>query len=194
MILLKDEIKAWFEALVAVLPGRLGIKVRRIFWQGRFKSCGSFTLASHCQITSPESISLGSEVTILEGSKLHAHAGGKIGIGSRVCINSNVLMGASENGEIHLGNDVLIGPNVVLRASNHAYERKDLPINRQGHTGGKIVIEDDVWIGANAVILPDVTIGRGSVIGAGAVVNQSIPPNCLAVGVPARVKKENLRR
>ena len=124
---------------------------------------------------------------------LYAHDNGKINIGKRVSINSNVILGAANDGEINIGNDVLIGPNVVIRASNHRYELKSIPINKQGHTGGKIIIEDDVWIGANVVILPNVSVGKGAVIGAGAVVNRDIPPSALAGGVPAKVIREFCR-
>ena len=62
-----------------------------------------------------------------------------------------------------------------------------MPINDQPVVVDPVIIEDDVWIGLNAVILQGVTIGRGTIVGAGAVVNKSIPPWSIAVGVPARV-------
>jgi galactoside O-acetyltransferase len=80
---------------------------------------------------------------------------------------------------------VLIGPNTVIRASNHNYNRVDIPIRDQGHSGGKIVIEDDVWIGSNAVITPDVVIGKGAIVGAGAVVVHDVSPYDIVGGVPA---------
>lgn len=70
---------------------------------------------------------------------LYAHNNGLIKMGNNVSINSNVILGAADNGEIVIGNDVLIGPNVVIRASNHQYSQKDIPIFKQGHTGGRIV-------------------------------------------------------
>ena len=136
---------------------------------------------------------VGEKVNIMRNCSLYAHNNGVLKIGSSVSINSNVILSAADNGEIIIGNDVLIGPNVVIRSSNHQYKDKDMSINRQGHTGGNISIEDDVWIGANVVLLPDIVIGRGSVIGAGAVVNNDIPPYVLAGGIPAKVIKENIR-
>jgi galactoside O-acetyltransferase len=94
---------------------------------------------------------------------------------------------------IEIGNDVLIGPNVVFRASNHNYNDKNTLIRLQGHTGGRIVIEDDVWIASNVVILPNVRVGKGAVIAAGAVVNKDVPSYSLAGGVPAQIIKTNCR-
>jgi galactoside O-acetyltransferase len=103
------------------------------------------------------------------------------------------MIDAGEFGEIVIGNDVLIASNAVIRASNHNYERMDLPINQQGHQGGRIIIGDDVWISANVVIVSNVTIGQGAVIGAGAVVTKDIPPYAFAGGVPAKIIKEKCR-
>jgi len=112
---------------------------------------------------------------------------GTLQIGDRVSINSNVLLDASDNGRIIIGSDVLIGPNVVLRASNHVFKDKDRPINQQGHTGGYILVQDDVWIGANVVVVPNVTIGAHAVVAAGAVVTSDVEPWTVVGGVPARV-------
>lgn len=103
-----------------------------------------------------------------------------------MAFNQNVLIDAC-SGFIKLGNNVIIGPNSVLRAANHIFTDLDKPIRYQGHSGGKIIIEDDCWLGANVIVLKDVTVGKGSVIGAGAIVTKDIPPLSIAVGVPARV-------
>jgi len=88
----------------------------------------------------------------------------------------------------------MVGPNVVIRASNHGAERIDVPMWDQGHTGGRIVIGDDVWIGANAVIVPNVTIGSHVVIAAGAVVTRDVPDYAVVAGVPARVIADRRQR
>ena len=90
-------------------------------------------------------------------------------------------------GEIFIGNNVLIGPYCILRAADHEFRNPNKLIKEQGHRSGRIVIEDDVWLGARVTVLKDVTIGKGSVIGAGSVVTKDIPPYSIAVGVPAKV-------
>lgn len=191
---IRKEIISGFEYFFIInIPGRVGYALRRLYWSSRFQESSSFILAQGCRITSPGSIIMGNGVNIMHNCCLYAHNNGILKIGDHVNINTNVFLGAADNGVIIIGNDVAIGPNVVIRASNHKYLQKDFPVRMQGHTGGKIIIEEDVWIGANAVILPDITIGKGSVIGAGAVVNSDIPPYSLAGGVPARIIKENCR-
>ena len=101
----------------------------------------------------------------------------------------NVHINASIGGEIIIGNNCLIGPNVVMRSAGHKFDNVDVPIREQGHIIGNIHIDDDVWIGSNAVILGGVHIGKGAIIGAGAVVTKNIPSMSIAVGVPARVIK-----
>jgi galactoside O-acetyltransferase len=110
--------------------------------------------------------------------------GGKVVFGDRVSLNHNVSVNANDGGEIIIGDGVAIGMNAVLRASNHDYKRM------KGHITGKIVVGNNVWIGANCVILPGVTIGEGSVIGAGSIVTRDIPENVVAVGNPCRVKSD----
>jgi acetyltransferase-like isoleucine patch superfamily enzyme len=81
----------------------------------------------------------------------------------------------------------LVAGHTSINTVSHRADRCDMPINDQPVVIDPVIIEDDVWIGLNAVILQGVTIGRGSIVGAGAVVNRSIPPWSVAVGVPARV-------
>lgn len=110
-----------------------------------------------------------------------------IKIGDNVFINSGVRFGCPPPAEIIIGNHVAIGPRVLFETLNHS-----LTYNQEGYRPGKskgIIIEDYVWIGANATILPNLRIGKGSVIGAGSVVTKNIPPFCLAAGVPARIVK-----
>ncbi|EGQ9054321.1 hypothetical protein GEN90_19755 [Vibrio parahaemolyticus] len=89
---------------------------------------------------------------------------------------------------IYIGNSVMIGPNVTIATAGHPIEpdlrREVAQFNIPVH------IEDNVWIGANSVVLPGVTIGENSVIGAGSVVTKDIPSNVVAVGNPCRVLRE----
>jgi acetyltransferase-like isoleucine patch superfamily enzyme len=100
-------------------------------------------------------------------------------IADRVAINSFCRFFG--HGSIEIGEDTQIGPGTLITTTGHDYAH-DLEVSFQ-----KVVIGRHVWVGANVTILPNVEIGDFAVIGAGAVVNKSIPANSLAVGVPARV-------
>lgn len=88
---------------------------------------------------------------------------------------------------VQIGKDVLIAPGVQLLSINHEFRDIDVPMIEQGEREGSIVIEDDVWIGTNAVILQDVRIGAHSIVGAGAVVTKDTPAYSIVGGVPAKV-------
>jgi len=89
-----------------------------------------------------------------------------------------------------IGNHVMMGPEVIMYSRNHNIERTDIPMRVQGFKDfDPIKIGNDVWIGRRVIILAGVTIGDGSIIGAGAVVAKDIPPFSIAVGNPARVIK-----
>lgn len=190
--IIKEELLLWFEFLfIKNIPGRIGIRIRNLYFSGKFRKASFFYLHTGCAIWGINNISLGEKVIIMHNCNLYA-IDGLIEIGNRTSLNANVLIDADEDGEIIIGNDVLIGPNVVIRASNHRYIQKDTLINKQGFTGGKIIIEDDVWIGANSVILPDTRIRKGTVIGAGAVVTKDTEEYSVVGGVPARFIKMRL--
>jgi maltose O-acetyltransferase len=106
-------------------------------------------------------------------------------IGSNVAINrgAQFFPGYKEKNKITIGDRVYIAPNVCFYASGHDVQNPSQII------GGDIVIGDNVWIGANAIILPGISIGANCVIGAGSVVTRSIPENSVAAGNPARVLK-----
>jgi galactoside O-acetyltransferase len=119
-------------------------------------------------------------------SPLYLYAlGGSLKIGKNCSTNTNVHIGAS-SGQIIIGDNVMIGPNTVLRAVDHGMDRAST-MNRQKKLVGKIVIEDDVWLGANVVVTRNVTIGQGAVVAAGAVVTGDVAPYDVVGGVPAKV-------
>ena len=92
---------------------------------------------------------------------------------------------------ITMGNNVLLAPGSMLMPTNHNWERRDIPIAAQGFrpSKGGIVLEDDVWIGANAVVLDGAHIGKGAIIGAGSVVFGHVPPYEIWGGNPAQFIK-----
>lgn len=110
----------------------------------------------------------------------HTDFGKNLRIGSGCFLNANVHI--QDQGGVVIGDNVLIGHQVVIASCNHgkAVEaRKNLLL-------GRIVIGDSVWIGANAVITRGVSIGRGSIVAAGAVVTRDVPPMTIVAGIPAK--------
>lgn len=103
-------------------------------------------------------------------------------------INGGVRFSAVENASITIGSSVMIGPGAALLTANHTLLHQQTGRGRTRPTlPAAITVEDDVWIAANATILPGVTIGRGAVVAAGAVVTQDVAPYTLVGGVPAKV-------
>ena len=124
----------------------------------------------------------------------HCEYGKHIFIGDKVIINMNCTF--VDNNRIDIGSNVLIAPNVQIYTATHSTKVNERMV-QDGSEGEEICrtyalpvrVEDGVWIGGGSVLLPGVTIGRNSVIGAGSVVTRSIPENCVAVGNPCRVIK-----
>jgi len=132
---------------------------------------------------------LGDNVKIGAYSVLVGAPVSNLGEGIRMGANSAVdafsFIGSS--GFVSIGENVIMGQHIGFHPENHDFDRTDVPIRAQGTTRQGITIEDDVWVGSNATFLDGAYVGRGSVIGAGALVRGTIPPYSVAVGVPARV-------
>ena len=103
-----------------------------------------------------------------------------ISIGRNCFINTNLRIGSSK-AKIFIGDNVRISPNVSIETTTHLVDVTRKSIHRN------VVIGNNVWIGINSTVLPGVTIGDGSIIGACSLVRTDIPPNSLAYGTPARV-------
>lgn len=174
-----------------------------------------FGVGKGVKIEYPECLTVEDDVTINDYGYLHClsakgvqighhtsfdrnlwlHCGGTPGnydhgfvhIGSHSYIGCNAVLGAG--GGISIGDNVLIGQHVSFHAENHAFSDTSRLIRDQGVTYEGIVVESNVWVASRAIVLDGVTIGTGSVVGAGAVVTKSIPPYSLAVGVPAQWTK-----
>ena len=106
-----------------------------------------------------------------------------IGDHTRVGLHNTVI------GPVTIGNHVNLAQGITVTALNHNFTEKDMRIDEQGVSTTPVTIGDDIWIGANAVILPGVTIGNHSVVAAGAVVTKDVPPHTLVAGVPAKIIK-----
>lgn len=117
----------------------------------------------------------------------HANWGGKhVHLGSHVYVNYNLTL--VDDTHIYIGDHVMIAPNVVIATGTHpihpGLRRKEAQYNLPVH------IQDNVWLGAGCLVMPGVTIGENSVIGAGSVVTKDIPANVVAVGNPCRVLRD----
>lgn len=145
---------------------------------------GKFVQGFNLTFIEPKNITIGNGVIFEKNCFLNAYQG-KIVIGEKSAMNYSTFISAGF-GEIFISKNVLIGPQVSIRSSNHSLDRT----KRHVHNPGKIIIEENVWIGANATILPNVVIGKNSIIGAGSVVTKSIPSNCIAIGNPCKVIKK----
>ena len=118
------------------------------------------------------------EQNVTFGEELH------IGDNSTIGFNSDIY------GPVFIGKDVMIGPEVAIYTNGHRFDDLSIPMNQQGDTEHKpVVIEDNVWIGRRVILLPGVTVKTGCVVGAGAVVTKTFPPNSVIAGNPAKVVK-----
>jgi acetyltransferase-like isoleucine patch superfamily enzyme len=140
----------------------------------------------------PAGIEIGANTLVMHHAELHVynfrdlpHAGIRIGRDSLIG-EFNVLRG---QGGIVIGDRVYTSPLVQLAAVNHVFADPARPFVEQGITAQGITVEDDVWIGAGAIITDGVRIGRGAVVAAGAVVTRDVPPHTVVAGVPAQVVK-----
>jgi acetyltransferase-like isoleucine patch superfamily enzyme len=113
----------------------------------------------------------------------HALVRGDVEFGAHTTVNPYAMI----SGKVRCGDGVRIASHVSIVGFNHGFDDPSVPIHRQKHETLGITIEDDVWIGANAVVLDGVTVGKGAVIAAGAVVSKDVPAMAIVGGVPARI-------
>jgi len=123
--------------------------------------------------------------SLIEDSSTINNGVGDVFIGNKSIIG----LGCTVIGPVEIGNNVMLAQNIVISGLNHGYELVDIPPSEQKTVTKKIVVMDDVWIGANCVITAGVTIGKHAVIGAGSIVTKDVPPFSVSVGNPAKVVK-----
>ena len=125
----------------------------------------------------------GKDVHIERGAEFQDSFNTEIGDRTRIGLNCRI-------GLVTIGNDVLMGPEVLMISKNHIFSDTTKPINIQGVEGPKrVVIGDDVWIGARAIILLGKRIGNGAIIGGGSVVSRDVPRYAVVGGAPAKILK-----
>ena len=167
---------------------------RRLFWKIMLRADGgqigkNFSCYSHVVFmqNTPGSIRIGDNFRVLRNCTLNTIENGQLEIGNNVYIGESTLISAYSH--IRIGNYVVMGQQNIIADLAHGFDRLDVPIRLQPWIGKPITIEDDVWIASNCVILPGVTVGKGSVIGAGSVVTKDVVPYSVMVGNPARLLK-----
>lgn len=117
---------------------------------------------------------------------LYVNWGSRIALGDHVYANTGLTV--IDDTFVTIGSHVMLGPRVTISAASHPV---DPELRRQAYQYDlPVVLEENVWVGAGATILPGATIGKNSVIGAGSVVDRDIPPDVVAAGVPCRVLRE----
>ena len=126
------------------------------------------------------------DYSVIESFATINNAVGDVRIGdyTRIGLHNTII------GPVTIGNHVNLAQGITVTALNHNFEDSNKRIDEQGVSTNPVTIEDDIWIGANAVILPGVTIGHHSVVAAGAVVTKDVPPHSLVAGVPAKIIKQ----
>lgn len=158
------ELDEWVDCIVRSIPGTLGIRIRNRFYRGKLAHCGRWPMIQ-------------SQVMIRSRDKLH--------LGDHVELAWGVFISAA--GGVRIGNRVGIGPDTKIWSDNHVFADPSRPFQLQGWEYKEVLIEDDVWLGAQCVIKPGVTIGKGAVISAGTILSKSVPPYAIVAGNPGRV-------
>jgi acetyltransferase-like isoleucine patch superfamily enzyme len=125
------------------------------------------------------------DYSVIESFACINNAVGDVMIGdhTRIGLHNTII------GPVKIGCHVNLAQGITVTALNHNFNDAEKRIDEQGVSTNPVTIEDDVWVGANAVILPGVTIGNHCVVAAGAVVTKDVPPHSLVAGVPAKVIK-----
>lgn len=176
-----------------------------------FKSVGENTRVQSdgLDLVGPENISLGSDVNINRDCQLFSGRVSSIWLMDKVTLNHNVILFtengsirigqnsyinhnselAAKNADITIGKNVWIGMNTTILTSNHTSERFDSESEHAPEYHEDICVGDNVWIGAGVIVLCGITIGRGAIIAAGAVVVKDVPDFAVYGGVPAKLIK-----
>jgi acetyltransferase-like isoleucine patch superfamily enzyme len=156
----------------------------RLFW-AMFRYCpGEYGMIVRVKLLSKQLGAVGSNLHVLEGvfirNPQNIRLGNDVGIGDHVYLQAG--------GEIEIGNDVLLGPGAKIWTQNHRFDAPDTPFRLQGYDYRKVEIGDDVWIGANAFIMPGAHLPKGCIVSAGAVVaGRAYGEYSILAGNPARV-------
>jgi acetyltransferase-like isoleucine patch superfamily enzyme len=175
---IKSEIAGLLESFVIFYPEtRIGQKLREFYFRVKLRG------------------NLGNNACISQNTFIYN--GAKLKIGDSFSIGRNSILDPNDSFGIIIGPHVHIASGVFIRAANHDYSDPSTPFIHQGHLAKKIlneekeeasiIIEGDVWVGANSIILTGTKIGYGSVVAAGSLVSGRFPPYSIIASNPARV-------
>lgn len=157
----------FFRFLPSRSGGNVGVVLRVFAVRRLFKSVG-------------QNVNIASGVVFGRGARISIGTASGIGEGSRiVCMH-----------DVNIGDDVMIGPEVLILTGGHAFDDPTIRLIDQKVVTAPVTIEDDVWIGARAILLPGVTVRRGSVVAAGSVVTKDVPSGSVVGGNPAKLIKQ----
>ena len=162
------EFVMWYLFILKYIPGYIGCYLRNILIP--YKNGKNVKIYDNVHIDKPKNLKIGNKTHINRGCVLHC------------------------GGFIDIGNYVGIGPNVIIYSQNHRYwnsNNKLTDISANGYSFKKVVIGNNVWIGASSIILPGVKIGDNVIVAAGSVVVDDIESNVMVAGVPSSIKKRN---
>ncbi|GAP10755.1 hexapeptide repeat of succinyl-transferase [Bellilinea caldifistulae] len=200
---------------VGWVPTIIGIALRAVLYRLIMRMDGLAAIENGVRLRFADKIHLGQGVYLDQGAYLHACPNG-IQIGentivmhgailhvynfrgipnSGIKIGKNCLIGEYSvirgQGGVNIGDRVFTSPFTQLLAVNHVFSNPELPFVDQGITAEGITIEDDVWLGAGAIITDGVRVEKGAIVAAGAVVTKDVPAHTVVGGVPARVIRES---
>jgi acetyltransferase-like isoleucine patch superfamily enzyme len=208
-----------YEAVILLsswVPGALGLFLRSKLYPLLLASCGpNVAFGQNVVLRHPHKIRIGRDVIVDDNVLLDAK-----GIDNRgIVLEDGVFLGrntilSSKNGYIHLeeranlgfnceifaadeirvGKDVMLAAYVYLVGGDHMHDRLDVPVSQQGRIGLPIRIGDGAWLGAHAVVAGGVSVGEQAIIGAGAVVLESVLPYHVAAGVPAKTIRDRRKK
>lgn len=204
---------------IMIILWEKGLSMIRGLWLRLWlkKSKGIIFVGRRCKIRHCNKIRTGKMILISDNVEINALSKQGIVLGDNVSIHRNTIIectgvirelgeglvignnvGIAQNcfiqvrGFVSIGSNVMFGPNVSIFSENHGFENTEVPMIKQATIRKGVVIEDDVWLGTQSVILDGVTIGKGSIVAAGAIVNISVPPYSIVAGVPAKIIKSRI--
>lgn len=156
-----------FNVFLRPLPGRVGNGPRRRYLRRTARAFGEGSVVgTGCRVLAPERLEVGAGVIVARDVTLDAR------------------------GDLSLGDEALIGFESVLLTHTHRSDEVGVAIQRQGMYSAPVRIGARAWLGMRVLVLPGVEVGANAIVASGAVVTSSIPPRCIAAGVPARVLRE----